>query len=75
MALAVKSPRANAGDTRNVSSIPGLGRSPGVGNGKPLQYSYLKKFHGQRSLAAYSSWDHKESGMREHSIAFYLFGS
>ena len=70
MAPAVKSPLANAGDTRNVGSIPGLGRSPGVGNGKPLQYSYLEKV-----LAAYSSWDHKESGMREHSIAFYLFGS
>ena len=49
--------------------------TPGVGNVKPLQDSYLKKFHGQRSVAAYSSWDHKESGMREHSIEFYLFGS
>jgi len=75
VALVVKSPLANAGDTRNVGSIPGLGRSPGVGHGKPLHYSYLEKFHGQRSLAACSSWDHKESGMREHSIAFYLFGS
>ena len=27
--------------TRDVSSIPGLGRSPGEGNGKPLQYSSL----------------------------------
>ena len=34
----VKNPSANAGDTRDVGSIPGLGRSPGVGNGNLLQY-------------------------------------
>ena len=32
-----------------------LGRSPGGGNGNPLQYSCLKKSHGQRSLVGYSS--------------------
>ena len=37
--LMVKNPFANAGD---VSSIPGLGISPGVGNGNPLQYSCLE---------------------------------
>ena len=37
----VKSQPANAGDTRDLGSIPGLGRSPGVGNGNPLQYSCL----------------------------------
>ena len=37
----VKNPPANAGDTRDGGSIPVSGRSPGVGNGKPLQYSYL----------------------------------
>ena len=35
----VKHPPANAGDT---GSIPGLGRSPGAGNGSPLQYSCLE---------------------------------
>ena len=30
---------ASAGDTRDLSSIPGSGRSPGVGNGNPFQYS------------------------------------
>ena len=35
----VKNPPANAGD---MGSIPGLGRSPGEGNGKPLQYSCLR---------------------------------
>ena len=40
--LVVKNPPANAGDTRDVGSIPGSGRSPGVGNGNPLQYSCLE---------------------------------
>ena len=33
---------ANAGDVRNMSSIPGLGRSPGGGHGNPLQCSCLE---------------------------------
>ena len=37
--LAVKNLPANAGD---AGSIPGLGRSPGEGNGNPLQYSCLE---------------------------------
>ena len=52
----------NAGD---LSSIPGLGRSPGEGHGNPLQYSYLENPHGQRSLAGYSPWGYKESDMTE----------
>ena len=32
----------NVGDTRDVSSIPGSGRSPGGKHGNPLQYSYLE---------------------------------
>ena len=42
VALEVKNPSANVGDLRHMRSIPGLGRSPGVGNGNPLQYSYLE---------------------------------
>ena len=45
-------------------SIPGSGRSPGGGNGNPLQYSCLENPM-ERSLADYSSWGHKESGMTE----------
>ena len=41
VALAVKNPAANAGDTRDTGSIPGPGRSSGGGNGNPLQYSCL----------------------------------
>ena len=42
---------AKAGDVRDVGSIPGLGRSPGVGNGNSLQHSC----HRQRSLEGYGS--------------------
>ena len=37
----VKNPRANAGDAGDVGLIPGSGRSPGEGNGNPLQYFCL----------------------------------
>ena len=39
VALVVKIPPADAGDIRDVGSIPGLGRFPGGGHGKLLQYS------------------------------------
>ena len=42
MAQTVKNLPANAGDIRDASLIPGLGRSPGEGNGNPLQYSCLE---------------------------------
>ena len=38
----VNSPPATAGDTRDVGLIPGLGTSPGGGNGNPLRYSCLE---------------------------------
>ena len=38
----VKNPLTSAGDRRDGGSVPGLGRSPGVGNGNPLQYSCLE---------------------------------
>ena len=38
----VKHPSSNAEDTRAVGSIPGLGISPGEGNGDPFQYSCLE---------------------------------
>ena len=42
MALVVKNLPANAGDIRDVGSIPGSERRPGEGNGNPLQYSCLE---------------------------------
>ena len=47
----------NVGD---LGLIPGLGKSPGEGNGNPL-----KKSHGWRSLVGYSAWGRKESDMTE----------
>ena len=42
MVLVVRNPSANAGDIRDMGSVPGLGRSPGKGHSSPLQYSYLE---------------------------------
>ena len=57
-----KNPPTNVGD---LGSIPGLGRPPGRGHGKPLQYSCLENPHGQRSLVGSSPWDLKETGKTE----------
>ena len=51
----------------DLGSIPGLVRSPGGGRGSPLQYLCLENSHGQRSLAGYSPWGHKESDITKHS--------
>ena len=40
----VKNLLASAGDAGDMGSIPGLERSPGGGNGNPLQYSCLENF-------------------------------
>ena len=63
-------PRGSAGKESacyvgDLGSIPGLGTSPGEGNGNPLQYSCLEHPHGQKSLAGYSPWGYKESDMTE----------
>ena len=42
VALVVKNLPANVGDISDTDSIPGWGRSPGGGNGNPLQYSCLE---------------------------------
>ena len=42
MVLVVKNLPANLGDIRDMGLIPGLERSPGEGNGNPLQYFYLE---------------------------------
>ena len=51
----IKNLPANAGDTE---SIPGLGRSPGKGNGNPLQYSYLE-----------IPWTEEPGGLTVHGVA------
>ena len=42
VALVVKNPPANAGNLRDMDSVPGLGRSSGEGHGNPLQHSCLE---------------------------------
>ena len=60
MAQIVKNPPAMQG---NLGLIPGLGSSPGEGNGLPTPVFLPGDFHGQKSLAGYSPWDHNESDM------------
>ena len=59
----VKASACNAGD---LGLIPGSGRSPGEGNGNPLQYGMAThSSHGRRSLVSYSPWGRKESDRTE----------
>ena len=62
--------KESACNARDLGLSPGLERSPREGNGYPLQYSTFfcptpvflpGDFHGQKSLAGYSPWGHKES--------------
>ena len=62
MVLVVNNLPANAGDVRDVGSIPGWGRSPGEGNGNPLQYSCLENLM-DKNLAEYNPWGHRVSDM------------
>ena len=55
----MKNPPANAGDARDVSSIPGSGRSPGGGDGNPLQYSCLDNFMDRGAWLLYSPDGHR----------------
>ena len=59
-----KESACTAGDSDSTS---GSGRSPGEGNSKPLQF-FARESQGQRSLAGYSPWNHKESDTAEHSL-------
>ena len=47
-----KNPLANAGDLRDLRLIPGSGRTPGEGHGKPLQYSCLEDPRDRGALQA-----------------------
>ena len=52
--------------------ITGSGRFLGEGKGNTPQYSCLENSHGQRSLAGYSPWGHKELDTTERlSLSFY----
>ena len=58
----------------DLDLIAGWGRSPGRGHGNLFQYSCLENSHGQRSLAGYSPWGHKELDMTatKHKDKLYI---
>ena len=62
----VKNPPANAGDATDADLIPGSGRSPGVGDGNPLQYSCLENSTDRGAWQATVYWV-AESDMTEHA--------
>ena len=71
--LVVKNLPANAGDVRDVGSIPGLGRSPGREKWHPTAVFLPGKSQRRRSLADYSPWDCKIIGHdwgSEHVIKY-----
>ena len=63
----VKNPLVNEGDARDVGLIPGLGRSPLVGNGNPTPTFLPGESHRQRSLASYSPQGRRELDTTEHT--------
>ena len=60
----VKNPLADAGQ---VGSIPGLGRSPGEGNGTPLQYPCLENSMDRGAWRSHSPWGRKELDTTERT--------
>ena len=62
--VVVKSPPANAGDLRDVGSIPRSGRSPAEGTGNPLQYSCLEDSMARGAWCATAPWTHTVRGVR-----------
>ena len=56
---------ADAGDLRDMDSIPGSGRFPWEGNGKPTPVILPGESHVQRSLGGYGPWDCTESDTTE----------
>ena len=59
-------PPAKVRVARDTGPRPGWGRSPGVGNGNPLQYSRLENSMDMGSLAGYNPCGRKESDMTEN---------
>jgi len=55
--------KESACNVGNPGSIPGLGRSPGEGNGNPLKYSFVPgEFHGQKSVVGLQSMGSQRVG-------------
>ena len=62
----VKNPLDHAVDARDPVSIPGSERSPGVGNGNPLQYSCLENSIAEE-LGGLRPWGCKELDVADHA--------
>ena len=69
--LLAQTVKPSAYDMRDPGSIPDSGRSPGEGNGNPLQYSCLENSMDGGSLVGYSPWGRKESDTTEQ-LHFHL---
>ena len=65
----VKNPPVNTGD---MGSIPGRGRSPGVGNDNPFQYSCLENSMDRGVWLFAVHWNCKESDRAEHALIIDL---
>ena len=65
----VKNPPAKAGDVRDTGLIPGSGKSPGRGNGNPVEYS-PGKCHRQRRLVGHSTWGLKDTQLSAHTQTY-----
>ena len=65
LVLVIKNLPVNAGDMRDVGSIPGLGRCPAGEHDNPLQYSCLENVTDRGALASYNPQGHKESDRTE----------
>ena len=74
MALVVKSLHANSGDTRDPGSISGSGRSPGGGNGNPLQYSRLENPMGGGAWQARVHGSESQTQLKRLSRNKWAFG-
>ena len=66
LVLVINNPLASAADARDPASIPGLGGSPGEGNGNPLQYSCLENPMDRGAWWATVYGVAKESDRTEH---------
>ena len=75
MAQMVKSLPSNEGDAGDVGSVPGLGRSPGGGNGNPLQYSRLENPTDRGAWWATVHGVTEESDTTEQSTHIQILGN
>ena len=64
--------KESACNAEELGLIPGSGKSPGKGNGNPLQYSCLENPTDRGALARFSPWDLKESDTTEQLTVYIV---